>query len=149
MANITAKIQRLLKQTARMKMRATKSLLKTLKQIDQERKVRTADLDQAAHVIGQQLAELGHKFTHTAAKTKPTNGKASASKRRVRRSPAQLKKYADGVYQFIKSHPDCKGGAIRKAFPGVGQNIAGFVANYTGKKLGTKGKKAAMTYHVN
>src|SRR6266536_540674 len=67
MANITAKIQRLLKQTARMKMRATKSLLKTLKQIDQERKVRTADLDQAAHVIGQQLAELGHKFTHTAA----------------------------------------------------------------------------------
>ena len=47
-------MRRIEQETARMKTRATKSLVKTLKQIDRERKDRTADLDHAARVIGEQ-----------------------------------------------------------------------------------------------
>ena len=38
-----------------MKQQAIKSLLRTLKQLDQERRKRTADLEEAAKVIGKQL----------------------------------------------------------------------------------------------
>jgi hypothetical protein len=153
MATITSRLQKLLKQTEKMKKQATRGLLKTLKQIDHERKKRTADLDDAARLIGKQLSELGHTLTGTTAR-KPVAAKMKAAlpgakkKRRIRRSPEQLQKYASDIFQFVKANSGSKGGAIRKAFPDVGQDIAGFVAKHTDKKLGTKGKRATMTYHV-
>ena len=46
MPTITTRVQRLLKQTERMRQQAVKSLLRTLKHIDQERNTRTADLEE-------------------------------------------------------------------------------------------------------
>jgi hypothetical protein len=148
MPTITTRIQMLLKKTDRMKQQAVKGLLRTLKHIDQERKKRTADLEDAAKLVMKQLGELGHVGTSSKAVT----GKAKrtvTSKRRIRRSPDELKKLANGVVEYVKAHPGCSGGEIRKTFPKVGQNIKGFVQQYaTGGKLRTVGKKAGMRYHV-
>ena len=40
------------------------------------------------------------------------------------------------------------GGEIRKKFPGVGQNIKGFVQQYAGVKVKTTGQKVKMRYHA-
>ena len=59
MPTIISRLQALLKQTDRFKKRAVKSLLKTMRKIEAERKARTADLDEAAKIIAKQLADLG------------------------------------------------------------------------------------------
>src|SRR6187551_794259 len=103
MPTITTRVQRLLKQTDRMKQQAVKSLLRTLKHIDQERKTRTADLEDAAKVIVKQLADLGHIGSNSTAAAK--NSKkvaATGKKRRVRRNPEQLKAEAAKVLTMIR-----------------------------------------------
>src|SRR5687768_16842103 len=103
MPTITTRIQRLLKKTDRMKQQAVKGLLRTLKHIDQERRKRTADLEDAAKLVMKQLAELGHLGTNS----RPSNTKvkkAASGRKRVRRSPDELKKYANGVVEFVKAH---------------------------------------------
>jgi len=148
MPTIATRIERLLKKTDRMKQQAVKGLLRTLKHIDQERKTRTADLEEAAMLIVKRLAELGHAGSNAnaaAAKAK----RAVQSKKRIRRSPDELKKYANGVVEYVKSHQGCSGGDIRKTFPKVGQNVKGFVQQHgTGQKLRTVGKQSKMRYHV-
>ena len=150
MPTIATQIQRLLKKTDRMKQQAVKSLLRTLKHIDQERKQRTADLEEAAKLIGKQLLELGHigsnsKAVATQAKRTATTGK----KERVRRTPEQLKTEAVKVVALIRSSgkDGISGADIRKNIPNVGQNIKGFVRQYTGEKLKTTGQKVKMRYH--
>ncbi len=149
---ITTRVQRLLKQTERMRQQATKRLLRTLKQIDQERKQRTADLEEAAKVVLKQLAEMGHIAVGTSKKT-ATKGRKTAititgKRRRIRRSPEQLKAEAMQVLAMIKKtgKGGIGGGEIRKSFPGVGQNIKAFVEKNAGVKLKTTGQKIKMRY---
>ena len=154
MPTIATRVQRLLKQTERMRQQAVKSLLRTLKHIDQERKQRTADLEEAAKVILKQLAEMGHiavgksatKAKKATAEKAPTTGK----NRRIRRSPEQLKAEAAKVLAMIKkSGKEGIGGAeIRKSVPGVGQNIKEFVEKNAGVKVKTTGQKVKMRYHA-
>src|SRR4051794_13479171 len=131
MTTITTRVQRLLKQTERMRQQAVKNLLRTLKHIDQERKQRTADLEEAAKVVLKQLAEMGHiavgKSASKAKKTTATKNPSMGKKRRIRRSPEQLKAEATRVLAMIrKGGKDGIGGAvIRKSVPGVGQDIKG------------------------
>ena len=74
--------------------------------------------------------------------------KAKAGKKRIRRTPEQLKKYASDAYDFIKAHPGCGGGEVRKAFPGIGQDIKGFLDKHSDKKIKTTGKQSKMTYRA-
>jgi hypothetical protein len=155
---MTNRIHSLLKKTERMKQQAVKGLLRTLKQIDQERKRRTADLEEAAALVGKQLAELGHmgggnKSKASGSKLRkavtPASKKTAKSGKRLRRSADELKKYASGVVEYVKAHQGCSGAEIRKTFPKVGQDIKGFVQQYgTGQKLRTVGKRAGMRYHA-
>src|SRR6188474_3209388 len=102
MPTITTRVQRLLKQTDRMRQQAVKSLLRTLKHIDQERKQRTADLEEAAKVILKQLAELGHAGSNSKLVAKKAKRVVAAGKkRRIRRTPAQLKAEATKVLALI------------------------------------------------
>jgi len=134
-----------------MKQQAIKSLLRTLKHIDQERKQRTADLEEAAKVILKQLAEMGHIGSNSKAAAKKAKRVASTGKkRRMRRSPEQLKGEATKVLAMIrKAGKEGIGGAeIRKSVPGVGQNIKEFVEKNAGVKLKTTGQKVKMRYHA-
>ncbi len=150
MPTIATRIQRLLKKTDRMKQQAVTGLLRTLKHIDQERKKRTADLEDAARLVVKQLADLGHVGSNSNTTTKVKTAKATTGKkRRIRRSPEQLKSEAVKVVALIRSagKDGIGGNDIRKKFPGAGQNIRGFVQQYTGEKLKTTGQKAGMKYH--
>jgi hypothetical protein len=151
MPTIATRVQRLLKQTDRMKQQAVKSLLRTLKHIDRERKQRTADLEEAAKVVLKQLTELGHVGSNskTAAK-KAQRVAATGKKRRIRRKPEQLKAEATKVLAMIrKAGKEGIGGAeIRKSVPGVGQNIKAFVEKNAGVKVKTTGQKVTMRYHA-
>src|ERR1700683_1799932 len=84
MPTIATHIQRLLKKTERMKQQAVRSLLRTLKQIEKERKKRTADLEESAKVILKQLADLGVGTKATSPKQK-TTWKPAGKHKRVRR----------------------------------------------------------------
>jgi hypothetical protein len=151
MPTITIRVQRLLKQTDRMRQQAVKSLLRTLKHIDQERKQRTADLEDAAKVILKQLTELGHGGSNGRALGKKAKRVAAAGKRRrIRRTPDQLKAEATKVLAMIrKADKDGIGGAeIRKSVNGVGQNIKAFVEKNAGVKIRTTGQKVKMRYHA-
>jgi hypothetical protein len=155
MPTITTRVQRLLKQTERMRQQAVKNLLRTLKQIDQERRQRTADLEEAAKVVLKQLADMGHTAVgkSTAKTKKMTATKATATggkRRRIRRNPEQLKTEAAKVLAMIrKAGKDGIAGAeIRKSVPGVGQNIKEFVEKNAGVKLKTTGQKVKMRYHA-
>src|SRR5688572_9645064 len=94
---LKSKLHRLLRQSEKLKQRMVKSLLKTMRKIDQERKERTADLDQAAKIIGKQLADLGHRIGITddtnvkKAQAGGRQGRAGTKKKRIRRYPEQLK----------------------------------------------------------
>jgi hypothetical protein len=134
-----------------MKQQAVKSLLRTLKHIDQERKQRTVDLEEAAKVILKQLADLGHVGVNSkTAATKAKKSATAAKKRRIRRSPEQLKAEAVKVLGMIKKagKQGIGGAEIRKSVSGVGQNIKTFVEKNAGVKVKTTGQKASMRYHV-
>src|SRR5436309_1180110 len=122
MPTIATRVQRLLKQTEKMRQQAVKNLLRTLKHIDQERKQRTADLEEATKVVVKQLTELGHIGTNSkAAAKKAKRVAATGKKRRIRRNPEQLKAEAVKVLGMIKkAGKEGIGGAeIRKSVPGV------------------------------
>jgi hypothetical protein len=155
MSSFTTRVERLLKQTERMRQKAVKSLLRTLKHIDQERKQRTADLEEAAKVVFKQLAELGHSGVNSAAAaTKAAKRTVTTvitrGKKRIRRSPGQLKAEAAKAFAMIRvAGKEGIGGAeIRKSVPGVGPNIRAFVENNGGGKVKTTGRKSQMRYHA-
>jgi hypothetical protein len=151
-SNITAQLQRLLNQANRMKQQAVRGMLKTLKKIEEEKAKRTADLEQAARIIRGELQELGWKANGaTSGKRKVAAKQQGRGKRRVRRTPEQLRAEAARVLAMIRgAGKDGIGGAdIRKKFPGVGQNIKGFVQQYTGERVRTTGQKVTMKYHAS
>jgi len=151
MPTITTRVQRLLKQTDRMRQQAVKSLLRTLKHIDQERKQRTADLEEAAKVVLKQLTDLGHTGSNSkVAAKKAKRVAATGKKRRIRRTPERLKAEAMKVLAMIrKAGKEGIGGSeIRKSVPGVGQNIKAFVEKNAGVKVKTTGQKVTMRYHA-
>jgi hypothetical protein len=157
MPTITTRIQRLLKKTDKMKQQAVKGLMRTLKHIDQERKQRTADLEEAAKLVLRQLSELGHsvginssKKASTVKAAKTTNTATGGRKRRIRRGPEQLKAEATKALAMIRKagKEGIAGVEIRKSVPGVGQNIKEFVEKNAGVKLKTTGQRSAMRYSV-
>jgi hypothetical protein len=159
MPTITTRIQRLLKRTDRMKQQAVKGLLQTLKHIERERKQRTADLEEAAKAVLNQLRELGHAAAGGSNNGRARRGAARMSgakrtstgvkKRRIRRGPEELKAEATKVLETIrKAGKDGIGGnEIRKSFPGVGPDIKGFVEKHGGGKVKTTGQRSKMRYH--
>jgi hypothetical protein len=88
---LPAQLERILRQSDKLKQQMVNNLLKTMRKIDQERKARTADLDHAAKVIGRQLADLGHRIgipeAATARSVPAGRAPGRAKGRRVRRSP--------------------------------------------------------------
>jgi hypothetical protein len=150
---LPAQLERILRQSDKLKQQMVKNLLKTLRKIDQERKARTADLDHAAKLIGKQLADLDHRMGIPEGKAKSTPAGKSPGRskgKRLRRSAEQLKSEAQKVLGMIrKAGKDGIGGAeIRKSVPGVGQNIKTFVEKNTGEKIRTTGAKRKMKYHA-
>lgn len=146
---VTTQLQRLLRQSDKLKQRMVKSLLRTMKQIDQQRKERVADLDHAAKIITKELADLGHRIGVTKPGKKTAAGR-KAKGRRIRRSSEQLKAEATKVLALIRKagKNGIRGSEIRKSHAGVGQNIKAFVEKNTGEKIKTTGAKASMKYHI-
>jgi hypothetical protein len=155
MPTFTTRIERLLKKTDKMKQQAVKSLMRTLKHIDQERKQRTADLEEAAKLVIKQLSDLGHSVgintNRKAASPKTVKAVRVGRKRRIRRGPEQLKGDAEKALAMIrKAGKEGIGGVdIRKSVPGVGQNIKAFVEKYADVKLKTTGQRSAMRYFAS
>ena len=117
MANIATQIQRLLKKTERMKQQTVRSLLHTMKQIEQERKARTADLEEAAKVILKHLADLGHvgmntKAAGTQAKRMATIGMNRRKHKQVRRKFAVSGE--ESILLFVKEHKGATTQDIKK-----------------------------------
>jgi len=146
-------LQRILRQSDKLKQQMVKKLLKTMRKIEQERKARTADLDHAAKLIGKQLADLGHRFgipDSGHAKNGAPKPRAGTKGKRVRRSANQLKAEAERALGMIRKagKDGIRGADIRKVIPGVGQNIKTFVEKNTGEKVKTTGAKVSMKYHA-
>ncbi|HWB53426.1 MAG TPA: hypothetical protein VG722_04510 [Tepidisphaeraceae bacterium] len=121
------------------------NLRRELRRIEEEKARITADLDKAANGIAAALQQLGYSATRA---TSPRSVGPSGKKKRIRRNPGQLKKYAEGVYQLVKSAGanGASGAQIRREFPKVGQDIKGFVHKHAGGRLKTTGKKSFMRY---
>jgi hypothetical protein len=136
MPTIATHIQRLLKKTERMKQQAIKSLLRTLKQIEQERKARTADLEESTKAILKHLADLGHAGINTkAASPKQRIAVKRAGKRkRVRRKFAVSGEQM--ILNFVKSKSNPMGREIEKHWASEGR--AGAAANLISKLVKTK-----------
>ncbi|MGA2440238.1 MAG: hypothetical protein ABSH08_04735 [Tepidisphaeraceae bacterium] len=132
MPTIATHIQRLLKKTERMKQQAVRSLLRTLKQIEQERKARTVDLEEAAKVILKQLADLGHVGINT--KAAATKAKRTATIGKKRRKIARRQFAVSGeqlILNFVKSKSNPIGRDIEKHWASEGR--AGTAANLISK----------------
>lgn len=128
MPNLTTYIQRLLKKTDRMKRQAVRGLLRTLNQIERERKKRTADLEQSATIILKQLAELGH----TSVNSKVATG--AGKHRRTRRSFAVSGEQS--ILNFVKAKSNPVGKEIQKQWASEGR--AGAAANLISKLVKEK-----------
>jgi hypothetical protein len=96
--------------------------------------------------FGGGMVSNGRPATTTTTKRKTIGGK----KRRIRRTPEQLAAEAGKVHKMIRDagKEGISGSEIRKKFPGVGQNIKGFVKQYTGQTVKTTGQKVKMRYHA-
>jgi hypothetical protein len=144
MPNFATHIQRLVKKTERMKQQTVKSLLKTLKQIEQERKARTADLEEAAKVVLKHLADLGHVGINTRAADTQTKRLATIGKNR-RKSKRVRRKFAvsgeQAILDFVKSKSNPMGREIEKHWSSEGR--AGTAANLLSKLV--KEKKLKRT----
>jgi len=138
MPTIATHIERLLKKTERMKQQTVKSLLRTLKQIEQERKTRTADLEAAAKVILKHLADLGHvginKAAATKAKMTATISNQGRKHKRVRRKFAVSGEQM--ILNFVKSKSNPIGKDIEKHWSSEGR--AGTAANLLSKLVKEK-----------
>ncbi len=139
MPNIATHIQRLLKKTERMRQQTIKSLLWTMKQIEKERKKRTADLEESAKVILKHLEALGHVGINS--KTAATNAKRAATigmnrrrRKRVRRKFAVSGEQS--ILNFVKGKSNPIGKEIEKHWASEGR--AGTAANLISKLVKEK-----------
>jgi len=138
MPNMATHIQRLLKKTERMKQQTIKSLLRTMKQIEKERKKRTADLEGAAKVILKQLADLG--VGSKAASPKQWTAVKNAGKRkRIRRKFAVSGEQS--ILNFVKAKSNPIGSEIEKHWTSEGRAVT--AANLISKLV--KEKKLKRT----
>jgi hypothetical protein len=122
-----------------MKQQTVKSLLRTLKQIEKERKARTADLEESAKVILKHLEDLGHVGINT--KTATTNAKRAATigMNRRRRKRVRRKFAVSGeqmILNFVKSKSNPVGKEIEKHWSSEGR--AGTAANLLSKLVKEK-----------
>jgi hypothetical protein len=122
-----------------MKQQTITSLLRTLKQIEKERKARTADLEESAKVILKHLEDLGHVGINS--KTAAANAKRAATiginrrrRKRVRRrfavSGEQL------ILNFVKAKSNPVGNEIEKHWSSEGRS--GTAANLLSKLVKEK-----------
>jgi hypothetical protein len=141
MPTIATHIQRLLKKTERMKQKAVTSLLRTLKQIERERKKRTADLEDSAKVIIKHLTDLGHISINsgTASRKKGIAVKRAGKRKQVRRKFAVSGEQS--ILDFVKSKSNPIGKEIQKHWASEGR--AGAAANLISKLV--KAKKLKRT----
>jgi hypothetical protein len=144
MPTIATHIQRLLKKTERMKQQTIKSLLRTMKQIEKERKARTADLEESAKVILKHLADLGHvgintRAADTRAKRTATIGKNNRKRKRSRRKFAVSGELS--ILNFVKSKSNPMGREIEKHWTSEGRAVS--AANLLSKLV--KEKKLKRT----
>jgi len=124
--------------------RTTDTLKRELAYLEAQKSKLTAHLDDAAERIRKTLGDLGHSSNgeHAAPPLR------RAKRKRIRRSPEQLKHEAAAIIQFVRSKGSegAKGGEIREHHPKVGPDIKGFVQKHAGRKLKTTGQKASMRY---
>jgi hypothetical protein len=150
--------QRLIAKSQSEKQRLIKNLLRTLRQIDQERKARVADLDDAQRLVVRELAHLGHAVAE-GVKRGPGRPKGSVAeiaadgsggrKKRIRRSLESLKEIAEKMVAFIQSKGDqgASGREMRAEF-GPYQSFKVFVKDKAGVNLKTKGQRSQIRYFV-
>jgi hypothetical protein len=139
MPTIATEIHRLLKRTERMKQQAVKSLLRTLKQIERERKARTADLEESAKLILKHLADLGHAGINTKAAEKQAKRAATIGINRRRRERVRRRFAVSGeqsILNFVKSKSNPIGKDIQKHWASEGR--AGAAANLISKLVKAK-----------
>jgi hypothetical protein len=141
MPTIATYIQRLLTKTERMKQQAVRNLLRTLKQIEKERKARTADLEESAKVVLKHLADLGHVGINTKAGSpkQRTAVKRAGKGKRVRRKFAVSGEQL--ILNFVKSKSNPIGRDIEKHWSSEGR--AGTAANLLSKLV--KARKLKRT----
>lgn len=144
MPTIATHVQRLLKKTERMKQQTVRSLLRTMKQIDRERKARTADLEEAAKLVLKHLTDLGHVGMNTKAadirtKRMATIGKNRRSRKRIRRKFAVSGEQS--ILDFVKNKSNPMGREIEKHWSS--EERAGTAANLLSKLV--KEKKLKRT----
>jgi hypothetical protein len=139
MPTIATHIQRLLKKTERMKQQAIRSLLRTLKQIERERKARTADLEDSAKVILKHLADLGHVGINTKAADMRAKRGAAIGKNRRKGKRVRRKFAVSGeqmILNFVKGKSNPIGRDIEKHWTSEGR--AGTAANLMSKLVKEK-----------
>ncbi len=66
--------------------------------------------------------------------------------KRIRRTPDQLATEANAIYDMVQQRKSVSGPEIRAKFPKVGPDIKGYVKQYSGKSLKSKGTRRAMRY---
>jgi hypothetical protein len=126
------------------------------------RDILEAAYQRASHLAAAYKVETGHEhplvsrihFPHSPAngRGKPVSkARSTKSGGRVRRSPEQLTKEADGIVALIRQQgtKGLSGEEIRKAFPKVGQSINQFVQKHSnGAKLRRTGKARSTLWFV-
>jgi hypothetical protein len=149
MARATSPVKGIFRRVQKLTAQTAAGLQKELAWISKEKAALTAGLDEAAERIRSTLSKIGHaQDARGAATPKPKASRKTST--RIRRSPDQLKREADAIFQMVKSKGDqgARGGEIRKSHPKVGPDIKGFVQKHGGHKLKTTGKKASTRYFV-
>lgn len=141
MPNIATYIEKLLKKTERMKQQTVKSLLRTMRHIDKERKKRTADLEESAKVILKQLAALGHSGVNSKAAFSKRGTAANAGGRRKRTRRRFAVSGEQTILNFVKSRSNPIGKEIQKHWAREGRS--GAAANLISKLVKEKRLKRA------
>src|SRR5437762_12051379 len=145
-----ARINAILDRVQKVTRRTTQNLKRELSLIDSERMRITSRLDDAARAIREMLGKLGGGVANGRGPGRPPGrgpgrppGSASTGRKRkrIRRSPQQLKLEAQAILEFIrgKGASGASGSEIRKQHPKVGPDIKGFVQKWGSKKLRTSG----------
>jgi len=131
-----------------------KTLNAELAQIEAEKQRLTADLDEAAAQIRGTLEKLGYGSNGVSVSKSPKASEANVAsgkpRKRIRRTPEQLKGEAIAIIELIKSKGSegATGPEIRARHAKIDPDLKGFVQKFGGKKLKTAGKARSMRYFV-
>jgi hypothetical protein len=147
MARTASPVQGIFRRVRKLTAQTADGLKQELAWISKEKAALTAGLDEAAERIRATLSKLGHGLGGRREITQARPRK-QRSRTRIRRSPEQLKREAEAIFQLVKAkgNEGVAGGEIRKHYPKVGPDIKGFVQKHGKQKLKTTGKKASTRY---